>query len=73
MRVTSTDMGGENNLRYDSTCASPTDPTPVAPSPTPAPTSVVPPIPSPVILNGHCHTVIIHRVGHHFILSIQII
>ena len=41
-------MGGENNLRYDSTCPSPTDPTPVAPTPTPAPTSVVPPIPSPV-------------------------
>jgi len=41
-------MGGENNLVYESTCPSPTDPTPVAPSPTPAPTSVVPPIPSPV-------------------------
>lgn len=41
-------MGGENNLRYDDTCASPVDPVSPTPSPTPAPTSVVPPIPSPV-------------------------
>lgn len=42
-------MGGEDNLRYNSTCASPGAPTP-APTvaPTVAPTSVVPPIPSPV-------------------------
>jgi len=41
-------LGGENNLQYDATCPSPTTPTPVSPTPTPAPTSVVPPIPSPV-------------------------
>ena len=42
-------MGGENNLRFSTECDIPSTTPTVAPvTPTPVPTSVVPPIPSPV-------------------------
>ncbi len=39
---------GENNLRFSTECNPSSPPTPGTPTPSPVPTSVVPPIPSPV-------------------------
>ena len=39
---------GENNLRFSTDCNPSSPPTPATPTPSPVPTSVVPPIPSPV-------------------------